>query len=166
MYVDKAILEHGYCVSEFDMRPTQENFWEYVYLDGQDEFAVSGENYNIAALQFIRENGYQDDIANNQLYPNYFRYTDRFAGISGRLDALQDDPPSLAELKKEAGELAAEILKTDFPNIRKPNCLVTELEWRGLKQYCDKAAFEALVKEAKPHQIPSLVPKKTKGQTL
>ena len=166
VYVDKSILEHGYCVVEFDMRATQDNFWNYIFLNGKDELSVLGKNYNISALQFIRQNGYQDDIANNPAYPGYFRYTDRFAVIADRMNTSQDDPDKLAALKKAAGDLASTILNNDFPERRKSTCVVPEMQWRGLMKYYDRDAFEALVRIDAPRHVPSVTPKKSNGQTL
>ncbi len=62
--------------------------------------------------------------------------------------------------------LAKKILDRDFPDRRKPTCVVPEMQWRGLMQYCDRDAFDALVKAETPRHAPSVSPKKNNGQTL
>lgn len=148
------------------MRATQDNFWEYIPLRGEYDLDVWGQNYNISALQFIQQNGYQDDIDNNPDYPDLFLYTNEFSGIAALMNASQDDPDKLAALKKAAGELASTILDDDFPYRRKPTSMVPEMQQRGLMQYCDRDAFEALVRIDAPRHVPSVTPKKNNGQTL
>lgn len=117
-FADRSVLEGGVCREKFDLRPDFHNFDR---LTKEFGLGISPRNYDVAALLYISENGYAGLVAAGKVHP--FSYEYEFRELAEKLDesmrARMNVPLSshdfgYAALQKEAKEIAADLLQSEF----------------------------------------------------
>lgn len=117
-FADRSVLEGGVCRAKFDLRPDFHNFDR---LTREFSLGISPWNYDVAALLYISENGYAGLVMAGKVHP--FSYEYEFRELSEKLDesmkARMNAPLSAhdfgyAALQKEAREMAADLLQSEF----------------------------------------------------
>lgn len=117
-FADRSVLEGGICKEKFDLRPDFHNFDR---LTKEFRLGISPRNYDVAALLYISENGYAGLVAADKVHP--FSYGYEFRELSEKLNesmrARMNAPLSAhdfgyAALQKEAKEIAADLLHSEF----------------------------------------------------
>lgn len=117
-FADRSVLEGGICKEKFDLRPDFHNFDR---LTKEFRLGISPRNYDVAALLYISENGYAGLVAADKVHP--FSYGYEFRELSEKLNesmrARMNAPLSAhdfgyAALQKEAKEIAADLLQSEF----------------------------------------------------
>lgn len=117
-FADRSVLEGGICREKFDLRPDFHNFDR---LTKEFRLGISPRNYDVAALLYISENGYAGLVAAGKVHP--FSYEYEFRELAEKLDesmrARMNAPLSAhdfgyAALQKEAKEIAADLLHSEF----------------------------------------------------
>ena len=107
------------CVNnEYNMAPENEQFIRFAGLDA-DIIPLPTDTYDISALLWLSDPKCHDpEIADD--FPNFFSYHDRFDPLDERFRDAPDEA-GRNEVMNQVRKLAGEILKEDFPNIRKQN---------------------------------------------
>ena len=117
-FADRSVLDGGVCKEKFDLRPDFHNFDR---LTKEFGLGISPQNYDVAALLYISENGYAGLVAADKVHP--FSYEYEFKELAEKLgDSLKarmNAPLSAhdfgyAALQKEAKEMAADLLQSEF----------------------------------------------------
>ena len=117
-FADRSVLDGGVCKEKFDLRPDFHNFDR---LTKEFGLGISPRNYDVAALLYISENGYAGLVAADKVHP--FSYEYEFKELAEKLGdsmgARMNAPLSAhdfgyAALQKEAKEIAADLLQSDF----------------------------------------------------
>ena len=117
-FADRSVLEGGVCREKFDLRPDFHNFDR---LTKEFGLGISPRNYDVAALLYISENGYAGLMTAGKVHP--FSYEYEFRELAEKLDesmrARMNVPLSshdfgYAALQKEAKEIAADLLQSEF----------------------------------------------------
>ncbi|WP_270411492.1 DUF6047 family protein [Bacteroides eggerthii] len=117
-FADRSVLDGGVCKEKFDLRPDFHNFDR---LTKEFGLGISPRNYNVAALLYISENGYAGLVAADKVHP--FSYEYEFKELAEKLGesmkARMNAPLSAhdfgyAALQKEAREMAADLLQSEF----------------------------------------------------
>lgn len=116
-----SVLEGAFCTEKYDMRPDFANLDRFT---SENPVRVNHENYTIASLLYIAERGYTNHLTSD--YFHSFGYKGHFEELAGKIAEAQqartDYPQAshdfgIAELQRQAKEMARDILSTDF-NIR------------------------------------------------
>ena len=117
-FADRSVLDGGVCRAKFDLRPDFHNFDR---LTREFGLGISPRNYDVAALLYISENGYAGIVATDKVHP--FSYEYEFRELAEKLEdsmkARMNAPLSAhdfgyAALQKEAREMAADLLQSEF----------------------------------------------------
>ena len=117
-FADRSVLDGGVCRAKFDLRPDFHNFDR---LTKEFGLGISPRNYDVAALLYISENGYAGIVAADKVHP--FSYEYEFRELAEKLGdsmrARMNAPLSAhdfgyAALQKEAKEMAADLLQSEF----------------------------------------------------
>ena len=117
-FADRSVLDSGVCREKFDLRPDFHNFDR---LTREFGLGISPRNYDAAALLYISENGYAGIVAADKVHP--FSYEYEFRELAEKLEdsmkARMNAPLSAhdfgyAALQKEAREMAADLLQSEF----------------------------------------------------
>lgn len=117
-FADRSVLDGGVCWAKFDLRPDFHNFDR---LTREFGLGISPRNYDVAALLYISENGYAGIVAADKVHP--FSYEYEFRELAEKLEdsmkARMNAPLSAhdfgyAALQKEAREMAADLLQSEF----------------------------------------------------
>lgn len=117
-FADRSVLDGGVCKEKFDLRPDFHNFDR---LTKEFGLGISPRNYNVVALLYISENGYAGLVAADKVHP--FSYEYEFKELAEKLGesmkARMNAPLSAhdfgyAALQKEAREMAADLLQSEF----------------------------------------------------
>ena len=117
-FTDRSVLDGGVCKEKFDLRPDFHNFDR---LTKEFGLCISPRNYDVAALLYISENGYAGLVAADKVHP--FSYEYEFKELAEKLGdsmkARMNAPLSAhdfgyASLQKEAKEMAADLLQSEF----------------------------------------------------
>ena len=117
-FADRSVLDGGVCREKFDLRPDFHNFDR---LTREFGLGISPRNYDVAALLYISENGYAGIVAADKVHP--FSYEYEFRELAEKLEdsmkARMNAPLSAhdfgyAALQKEAREMAADLLQSEF----------------------------------------------------
>lgn len=117
-FADRSVLDGGVCRVKFDLRPDFHNFDR---LTKEFGLGISPRNYDVAALLYISENGYAGIVAADKVHP--FSYEYEFRELAEKLGdsmrARMNAPLSAhdfgyAALQKEAKEMAADLLQSEF----------------------------------------------------
>ena len=117
-FADRSVLDGGVCRAKFDLRPDFHNFDR---LTKEFGLGISPRNYDVAALLYISENGYAGIVAADKVHP--FSYEYEFRELAEKLEdsmkARMNAPLSAhdfgyAALQKEAREMAADLLQSEF----------------------------------------------------
>ena len=117
-FADRSVLDGGVCRAKFDLRPDFHNFDR---LTREFGLGISPRNYDVAALLYISENGYAGIVAADKVHP--FSYEYEFRELAEKLEdsmkARMNAPLSAhdfgyAALQKEAREMAADLLQSEF----------------------------------------------------
>ena len=117
-FADRSVLDGGVCREKFDLRPDFHNFDR---LTREFGLGISPRNYDVAALLYISENGYAGIVAADKVHP--FSYEYEFRELAEKLGdsmrARMNAPLSAhdfgyAALQKEAKEMAADLLQSEF----------------------------------------------------
>ena len=117
-FADRSVLDGGVCKEKFDLLPDFHNFDR---LTKEFGLGISPRNYDVAALLYISENGYAGLVAADKVHP--FSYEYEFKELAEKLgDSLKarmNAPLSAhdfgyAALQKEAKEMAADLLQSEF----------------------------------------------------
>ena len=117
-FADRSVLDGGVCRAKFDLRPDFHNFDR---LTKEFGLGISPQNYDVAALLYISENGYAGIVAADKVHP--FSYEYEFRELAEKLGdsmrARMNAPLSAhdfgyAALQKEAKEMAADLLQSEF----------------------------------------------------
>ena len=117
-FADRSILDSGVCKEKFDLRPDFHNFDR---LTKEFELGISPRNYDVAALLYISENGYAGLVAADKVHPFSYEYEFRELAekLGDSMKARMNAPLSAhdfgyAALQKEAKEMAADLLQSEF----------------------------------------------------
>lgn len=115
IYCPPEIGRCGICNEHYDMHPTLENFDRFVRPGYWDCPTLSDENYDIASLLLIRQNGYSRGGFYADLSRPFFRQEE-----FDRLDAAKagKSPEQLAGIDEKMKTLAGEILDHAFSGYR------------------------------------------------
>lgn len=115
IYCPPETTRYGFCNERYDMHPTLENFDRFVHLDYWNSPTLSDENYDIASLLFIRQNGYPRGGFYADLSRPFFRQEE-----FDRLDAAKagKSPEQCAGIDEKIKALAGEILDHAFSGYR------------------------------------------------
>ncbi|WP_462342932.1 DUF6047 family protein [Phocaeicola plebeius] len=117
-FADRSVLDGGVCRAKFDLRPDFHNFDR---LTKEFGLGISPRNYDVASLLYISENGYAGIVAADKVHP--FSYEYEFRELAEKLGdsmrARMNAPLSAhdfgyAALQKEAKEMAADLLQSEF----------------------------------------------------
>ena len=117
-FADRSVLDGGVCRAKFDLRPDFHNFDR---LTKEFGLGISPRNYDVASLLYISENGYAEIVAADKVHP--FSYEYEFRELAEKLGdsmrARMNAPLSAhdfgyAALQKEAKEMAADLLQSEF----------------------------------------------------
>lgn len=118
-FVDRSVLDGGVCRAKFDLRPDFHNFDR---LTREFGLGISPRNYDVASLLYISENGYAGIVAAGKVH-HPFSYEYEFRELAEKLEdsmkARMNAPLSAhdfgyAALQKEAREMAADLLQSEF----------------------------------------------------
>ena len=115
IYCPPETTRYGFCNERYDMHPTLENFDRFVHLDYWNSPTLSDENYDIAALLLIRQNGCPRGGFYADLSRPFFRQEE-----FDRLDAAKagKSPEQCAGIDEKMKTLAGEILDHAFSGYR------------------------------------------------
>lgn len=69
-FVDAEVLRRGYCLKEYDMRATADNFWAFVDPQHGENLYVSNGIRDLTGLQIIMQRGYGYLMQNAERYWN------------------------------------------------------------------------------------------------
>lgn len=117
-FVDRSVLDGGVCSEKFDLRPDFHNFDR---LTKEFGLGISPRNYDVAALLYISENGYAGLVVADKVHPFSYEYEFRELAekLGDSMKARMNAPLSAhdfgyAALQKEAREMAADLLQSEF----------------------------------------------------
>lgn len=117
-FTDRSVLDGGVCREKFDLRPDFHNFDR---LTKEFGLGISPRNYDVAALLYISENGYAGLVAADKVHPFSYEYEfrDLAEKLGDSMKARVNAPLSAhdfgyAALQKEAKEIAADLLQSEF----------------------------------------------------
>lgn len=117
-FADRSVLDGGVCREKFDLRPDFHNFDR---LTKEFGLGISPRNYDVAALLYISENGYAGLVAADKVHPFSYEYEfrDLAEKLGDSMKARVNAPLSAhdfgyAALQKEAKEIAADLLQSEF----------------------------------------------------
>lgn len=115
IYCPPETTRYGFCNERYDMHPTPENFDRFVHPGYWDCPTLSDENYDIASLLLIRQNGYPRGGFYADLSRPFFRQEE-----FDRLDAAKagKSPEQRAGIDEKIKTLAGEILDHAFSGYR------------------------------------------------
>lgn len=117
-FADRSVLDGGVCKEKFDLRPDFHNFDR---LTKEFGLGISPRNYDVAALLYISENGYAGLVTADKVHPFSYEYEFRELAekLGDSMKARMNAPLSAhdfgyAALQKEAKEMAADLLQSEF----------------------------------------------------
>lgn len=105
---------------EYDMAPTNENFIHFVGMDN-DIISLPMETYDISALLWLADPKCDNPEIVDE-WPNFFSYHDKFDPLEERFQG-ETTNTGREKVMTEIREMARNILKEDFPNIRQASSL-------------------------------------------
>lgn len=108
-----------YTISEHvDMSATLANFAAISRMDEGEIPDLPTDTYDIGCLLYLASPENEELFLQDE-FPNFFSYYDRFDPLARRFEEA-DTQTEKAQATAEIRELAGEILRQDFPNIRQP----------------------------------------------
>lgn len=146
-FADRSVLDGGVCREKFDLRPDFHNFDR---LTREFGLGISPRNYDVAALLYISENGYAGIVAADKVHPFSYEYEFRELAekLGDSMKARMNAPLSAhdfgyAALQKEAREMAADLLQSEFH--------ITDGEFRSGARISRTERMETLRPMSRPH---------------
>lgn len=105
----------------YDMSPTLANFAAISELDKGEIPSLPTDTYDISCLLYLSSPECKDPEIQDE-YPNFFSYYDRFDPLGERFAAVGTETEK-TQVMGEVRDLAGQILKENYPDIRQPSAL-------------------------------------------
>lgn len=123
-YIKKSALRNVTDTETYNLAPTWQNYHELTDYNTGLNLSSSADNYDLAVLLYIKDKGYPQGRMFHE-YPNEFSFEEKFEDIEEEL-AGKKIYDSQDEVQERARELAGNLLKAHFPDIRQENKVTIE----------------------------------------
>lgn len=148
-FVDAEVLRRGYCLKEYDMRATADNFWAFVDPQHGENLYVSNGIRDLTGLQIIMQRGYGYLMQNAERYWNReFVFRSGFDNIERKYASDLSDEGRAAK-REEQYNLAAYILDRKFPIRRRPSSEIPPMQAEGIRTFRNFDAINLLFRPDK-----------------
>ena len=148
-FVDAEVLRRGYCLKEYDMRATADNFWTFVDPQHGENLYVSNGIRDLTGLQIIMQRGYGYLMQNAERYWNReFVFRNGFDNIERKYASDLSDEGRAAK-REEQYNLAAYILDRKFPIRRRPSSEIPPMQAEGIRTFRNFDAINLLFRPDK-----------------
>ena len=148
-FVDAEVLRRGYCLKEYDMRATADNFWAFVDPQHGENLYVSNGIRDLTGLQIIMQRGYGYLMQNAERYWNReFVFRNGFDNIERKYASDLSDEGRAAK-REEQYNLAAYILDRKFPIRRRPSSEIPPMQAQGIRTFRNFDAINLLFRPDK-----------------
>lgn len=148
-FVDAEVLRRGYCLKEYDMRATADNFWAFADPQHGENLYVSNGIRDLTGLQIIMQRGYGYLMQNAERYWNReFVFRSGFDNIERKYASDLSDEGRAAK-RKEQYNLAAYILDRKFPIRRRPSSEIPPMQAEGIRTFRNFDAINLLFRPDK-----------------
>ena len=115
-YMERSDLRNITDTETYNLAPTWKNYHELTGYNTGLNLSSNPDNYDLAVLLYIKDKGYPQSGMSHE-YPNEFSYEENFEDIEEEL-AGKTIYDSTDEVQKRAKDLADNLLKAHFPDIR------------------------------------------------
>lgn len=148
-FVDAEVLRRGYCLKEYDMRATADNFWAFVDPQHGENLYVSNGIRDLTGLQIIMQRGYGYLMQNAEKYWNReFVFRSGFDNIERKYASDLSDEGRTAK-REEQYNLASYILDRKFPIRRQPSSEIPPMQAEGIRTFRNFDAINLLFRPYK-----------------
>ena len=148
-FVDAEVLRRGYCLKEYDMRATADNFWAFADPQHGENLYVSNGIRDLTGLQIIMQRGYGYLMQNAERYWNReFVFRSGFDNIERKYASDLSDEGRAAK-REEQYNLAAYILDRKFPIRRRPSSEIPPMQAEGIRTFRNFDAINLLFRPDK-----------------